>query len=493
MAGIVASTNRTRTGYVREVTPGVTPNNPAFREIIKTSFGMKTQPSRGRSKDVRSDGQSGGTFLTDAANAGGIGYEHKFGHFDDFLESAIKSRFNLKAVKDNAGVADSVITAVTASGKTYSVITGGQAFAIGGLVLASGFIAPGNNGLFRAGTGTNATTVAAPAQTLIDEAIPPGAAKLKCVGFEGASGDITATASGLASTALDFTTFNLQPGEWHYLGGTAAGNKFATAANRGWGRLQSVSANALVYDILPAGWSVDAGASKAIQIFIGDFAKNGTTIDSYTFENQQQDIAVPIYEYFRGDFVNGLTISLTGAKEIDIATEWIGMSGSAPVTARLAGATDIAAPVYGTMTANLNVGDLTEGGVSLIGGANCMSAGSIKIANNIAREPVVGGLGNSAINVGSLMVSGDIDTYLGDASILSKGINDTFSGFSFPTAYASGNREGYRFDVPAIKIIPTSDVPGGNQGRKVAGPYEAEPHPVLGYTISIGRFFYLPA
>jgi hypothetical protein len=36
--------------------------------------------------------------------------------------------------------------------------------------------------------------------------------------------------------ALDFTTFGMVVGEWHWIGGTAAGNKFATAP-RGWARV----------------------------------------------------------------------------------------------------------------------------------------------------------------------------------------------------------------------------------------------------------------
>jgi hypothetical protein len=149
-------------------------------------------------------------------------------------------------------------------------------------------------------------------------------------------------------------------------------------------------------------------------------------------------------------------------------------------------------PVFGTMTATSNVGDLTEGGVTLMGGVNCMSGGSIKIANNVSREPVVGPLGSAAINVGELMVSGSVDTYLADASIMAKGIANTLTSFTTFNGNAAGDKEGYRFDVPAIRITPDSAVPGKNQARKVSGPFEAEPHPTLGYTMSIGRFWLTP-
>lgn len=492
MSGVVASTNLTKTSRVREIVPGVTPNNPVWNEIIKTSFGLKTTPTRGRSKDVRSDGQAGGSFLLDAMNDGAVGAEHKFKHFDDYHESSIKGVWNNKAERDNNGTADSVITAVAASSDTYTVTDGVAIdFAPGMIVLASGFAQAANNLRFRAAASTNGTSVISP-NGRADEAAPPAAARLKAVGFEGEADDITATATGIASTLLDFTTFNMQIGEWHYFKGEASGNLFAATANRGRARVSNITAHAIDYDILPAGWQADAGTGKSIQVYFPDFVKNGTTVTSYSHESQQLGIATPLYEYFKGDFVNQASIQLTGAKEIDLSFEFVGMSGTAPVTSRFAGSADRTAPAYGTMTANLNVGDLFQNNVSLISGLNCMSQGSIKINNNINREPVVGGLGNCAIVVGSLTVSGEIETYLGDETILVQGITDTLSGFSFPTHYASGNREGYVWDVPAIKITPTSDIPGGNQGRKVAGPYEAEPHAVLGYTISICRYWYLP-
>jgi hypothetical protein len=333
------------------------------------------------------------------------------------------------------------------------------------------------------------------AQGLVSEPVPPAAARLRAVGFVGASGDITATATGLGSTTLNFTTLGLVVGEWHWIGGTAAGNKFATAP-RGWARLSVIAANALTYDILPTGWGVDAGAGKTIQVFFGDFLPNGTTspfFDSYSFERQQRDLAAINYEYFTGDFPNNMTISLAGGKEIDASIDWLGMSGTAMSTTRFAGSTDVVASTYGTLTASANVGDLIEGTVSLLTGANCMSGASIKIANNVSRDVVVGPLGSAAIIFGAFTVNGNIDTYLGDATILAKGPNDTLSAFSTMIGYSSGNREAYRVDVPAIRLTPDSDISGANQARKVSGPFEAEPHATLGYTISLGRFAYLPA
>lgn len=488
---IVASSNRTKTAYCPETTPGVTPANPVWTEIFVTQNGLKYTPVRGRSKDLRSDGQAAGTFLTDATQEGTIPMELKFKMWDWLLQMSLRNTFNNKAVRDNAGVADSVITAVAASTDAYTCTDDTIDFAVGMLTLAAGFGQSANNLLFRAAAGTSGTSVVSP-DGRADEAVPPAAAALYGVGFEGASGDITATASGLASTTLDLTTFNIQVGEWHYVWGVGAGNMFATAANRGWARVSVIAQHALTYDVLPAGWGADTGTGKTIQVFFGDFMANGTTIKTVSFERQQLDTAAVLYEYFNGDFANNLSFTVAGAKEIDMSADFIGLGGQAIGTTRFAGSTDVPATTYRTMTATANLGDIVEGGVSVMGGVNCLSQMTAKIANNVTRTPLPGPIGTAAINVGKLMVSGTADYYLGDGTILAKGINDTLSSLSWPVKYSDGNHEGYRFDCPATRLTPTSDIPGENTGRLVSGPWEAEPHPTLGYTMSVGRFRYLP-
>jgi hypothetical protein len=52
------------------------------------------------------------------------------------------------------------------------------------------------------------------------------------------------------STLLDFTTLGLVAGKWAKVGGTAAGDKFATAALNAWMRITAVAATALTFDNL---------------------------------------------------------------------------------------------------------------------------------------------------------------------------------------------------------------------------------------------------
>ncbi|TGV23899.1 hypothetical protein EN811_31160, partial [bacterium M00.F.Ca.ET.168.01.1.1] len=87
---------------------------------------------------------------------------------------------------------------------------------------------------------------------ITDEAAPAAAARMKVVGFQGSSGDITATSTGIGSTTLDFTTLGLTVGQWIKIGGIAAGEQFATAALNTFARITAIAANALTLDNLPA-------------------------------------------------------------------------------------------------------------------------------------------------------------------------------------------------------------------------------------------------
>jgi hypothetical protein len=498
MSGLVPSSNQTKQSYSRKSAAnyGVKPTNPVWQEFRNGTFGLKATPARGRTNDRRSDGQAGGTFVNDLENSGSIATELKFKHLDDLFEAAVKGVWAnqplIKVVTIDTEISDVSTTTLTVS-------AGGAAFKTGHLTRLLGFPTAGNNKLARVAS-SGATSIVYPAATFAAEAAAiPVDASVRVVGFQGASGDIVATTTGgnaFTSTLLDFTTLGngVADGRWILVGDGTAGNKFANAGCNGWARIAygGVTANRLSFDVVPSGFAADAGTAKTIAVFTGDYVKNGTTVYAFDWEGQQQGITTPLYEYFYDDIINNMTITWTGGKEITVSFDFVGNQADAIGAVRYAGSTDVVPPTYGTMTATTNVGDLTEGGVTLMGGVNCMSSGSIKIANNVSREAVVGPLGSAAVNVGELMGSGNIDTYLADGSIMAKGINNTLTSFTTFTGNNSGDKEGYRFDVPAIRVTPASDVPGKNQARKVAGPYEAEPHPTLGYTASIGRFWYTP-
>jgi len=487
----LASSNRSALGYVAESSFGVTPANPAIKAMRVTSHGLKPNVETVISGEIRADRQIADAILVGAGASGDIGVELSFNALDDFLEAAMGGTWSNTPTIVNATI-DTEISDVSAT--TLTVASGGAAFVTGMLTWMSGFATAGNNKLARVSSSTG-TSIVYPSSTFtVESAQIPVGARVRVVGFEGASGDIVAAASGLTSTTLDFTTLGLSVGEWVKIGGDTVGSQFATAALNGWARISAVAAHVLTFDVLPASWTTDSGTGKTVQVFMGDYLINGTVKRSFTFERQQQDTASTIYELFAGQFVDKLALSF---KAKSVITGQISVKGKAAAagTSRVSGASDVAAPTFDVMNASSNVGQIILNGTAIQSvGPNFVLEGSINIAANGIEAIPVGSLGPIDVVPGEFNVSGSLNTYLGDTTILSQLIANTAIGFQTKLGRADGNRESYVFDLPRIKWSSGgSDVGGKNQLRQTMANYQALRDPTKTYTMSAGRFWYLPA
>jgi hypothetical protein len=254
---------RTQIGIVEEVTIGTTPATPAFETLRVTVPNLNATKQTKISNELRSDRQITDRITVGFQSGGDIAQEVSYGAMDSLIRGGMQSEWVWAPVRDNNGTADSIITDVTATDVTVLATNGTQyrsgVFAVGHLVRTTGFTAAGNNGLRRAGAGTTGTVIKLAGGTI--DAAPAAAARAKAIGFEGASGDITATANGLGSTALDFTTLGLVVGMWLWIGGPIAGQAFATAACRGWARISAIARPSRADLRRAAGW-LDNGCGR---------------------------------------------------------------------------------------------------------------------------------------------------------------------------------------------------------------------------------------
>jgi len=483
-----ASSNRSKVSYVQEVTPGVTPANPAFKELRVTSNELVPQLTRVESNEIRVDRQVSDWILTQVASNGNIGLEMSFKAFDDMIEAAFQGTWLNKPVI-TVKTADTEISDVAAT--TITVASGGTNFKTGHLTMHSGFKTAANNGLFRV-TSSTGTTIVYPSSTFSVETDPiPVGAEVRVVGFQGASGDLKATVDGLSTTALDFTTFGLNVGEWVKIGGDTTATQFATAALNSLVRIGKVETKLLTFDIKPSGWTTDNGTSKTITVHTGDFLVNGSVQRSFTMERQQQDIVIPSYELFKGTQVNTFSINLQSSAILTGTMGLIGLSSTAGAT-RTSGATDIAAPAFGVLNTSSNMRNLAENGV-LVGGQTYITQFGFDINNNMEGESAIGYLSYIGIRNGEFSLGGSISVYMNDINLLNKVINDTETSFMFALGKNDGNRESYLFDAPRVKLEGSSSVSGKNQSRMFTGNYKALRHPTYNFTASCGRFWYLPA
>ncbi|AWK90348.1 phage tail tube protein [Azospirillum thermophilum] len=421
----MTSSNRVRLTGVAESVPGTTPANPRMRKQRVTSIGLTSKTDYEDSAELRDDRMNADPMAVGQTNGGQLAIEWHYPVPGSLLDAEIASAFCNDWVntpsRENDGTPASAIASVTAATQVVAVAAG-TAFAAGHLVLFSGFSAA-NNGVRKVTTGS-ATVPAFAASGLVDDAAPGAAARMKVVGAEGAAGDITATLTGLASTALDFTTLGLSVGQWVKIGGTAAGYRFDTDGCNVWARIIGIAAHALTLDNRPAaGWAVDAGAGKTIRLWFGDTIRNGVAIRSVSLERGYMGQTTPTYIVQAGMRVNTLEFGGAAKKPATGSVSFMGMgggSGTVSLDDTPDEAPDMAA--YPVMAFSANCGRIGVGG-SALGRPDWARSIKFTINNNLrARDALSDGdafsPGPVEIADGSCDVAVELDTFFGSSSLL---------------------------------------------------------------------------
>lgn len=458
-----------------------------LRTARYTGEGVTSRNTFLTSEEIRVDRQPSGTTLTDTEVVGPLNGYLVFRSSDELLGGVMAESWVTTPTRDNAGTADSVITAVTDTTDTFTVASGGAAFLAGMLIRTSGFTNAANNALFTVASSTATTVVVAGTPTLTDEAAPPANARITVVGVQGASADITATATGLSSTILDFTTMPCPVGSWIKIGGTATATKFDTAALNTWVRVIARTATTLTLDNRPATWGVDAGTGKTIRLWFSDYLRNGSTKRTWTYEKVFAGHTPDNYLVFDGVMMSGCTLTAQPGQQVSLTFETVGreprVSSTTPIDA-----SPIDASPSGIMNAVTDVALIAEGGV-LVTGPNYIQQFTFSVANNIMQGKAVSVFGSAVVELGQLEISGNLTTYCGDLAIWDKIKNNTAT--SITAVFAKDNNQ-YLFHVPVCRLRGDApSAPGTNQFSLINGSYVAEYNSSHIYTAQISRFEYV--
>lgn len=486
----MSDANRTQVGIVEEVVFGTTPANPVFETLRVTAVNLDVAKTTITSKELRADRKVTDRITTLLESAGDLPQEVSFGSADTLLRGAMLSEWTFAPVRQNVTGATTTISAASATALTVaaagSIFTNAGTYAIGHLVRTSGFAAAGNNALRRAGAGSSGTNIALAGGTI--DAAPALGARAKVIGLEGASGDLVATASGISSTALDFTTLGLAAGMWVWVGGPVVGQQFTIQPlNTGWARISIVAATLLTFDILPAGWGVDAGTGKTIRVYWGDYIREGTTRRSYSIEQQFQDLTVPTFELAKGMVPTQFELSAPTASILTCKTTFMGKIGQVPTTVRFTGATDAAAPTGDVFNTSSNVGTMLLNGAAISGG-NFVTALTLSIDNSGRRNNGLGSITSLDIRTGTAVITAKLSTYYGDPTILTMVRNSTAASYFLPITDPTVTTRAYLIDVPRLKFgggDPT--VAGLDTDRMLDTDFQALRHATLGYMLHIQR------
>jgi hypothetical protein len=394
-----------------------------MRKMRITGESLQFSPNYIDSEEIRDDRMMGDPIKAMQSSSGGINFEWSYPDDNSPLSEIIRSAFESVWVNTpqffNDGTADSVITDAGTVANTYAVVSGGAAVVTGHLVRATGFTNSANNQIFRAATGSG-TTVVGSALGLTAETAPPGTAKLKVVGFQGAAADITALVDGLGSTLLDFTTLGLPIGGWLKVGGTLDASTFAflvtagsVARSKAWARIVSVTANKITLDNLPTGWTTDSGTGKTIKVWFGDQIKNGVAPTTLTIERGFLGQTVPSYISNTGMQAGTFNLEAMSGDKIKGSVNLTGMGGGISTTPL--DAVPDAVTTGLVMAANANVGRLGVNGLQL-GAPNWAKGFTIQIENNLRVLDSVDSDAPVGVDDGECKATGKLSEYFGSAA-----------------------------------------------------------------------------
>lgn len=421
--------NVTGLSYAIELTPGVLPGTPIWVPLEPNSykdFGgqLKTiarnpiNPSRQRKKGVVVDLDASGGFVTDLTQS----------NLQEMLQGFFFADLRQKGVQNPTAVNAAV------SPDVYSVpATAG--FLVGGLIKGSGFANAANNA-------TNAITAITPNVSvgvadgaLVTEASPPAGAAIKVVGHVGAIGDLDIDNSGalpaMTSTALNFTTLGLIPGEWIFIGGDSAGVKFTNAANNGFKRIRKVAANRIDFDKSDLAMITEANTTSTVQLYFGRVLKNelGSLVKQRTFQLERQlgapDDASPSQvqsEYITGAVPNEATFNIPTADKLTLDLSFIAQTSEQRTgpTGVKTGTRQalVEADAFNTSSdfSRIRMAQVVAGSAAPLALFAFLTDLTISLNNNVSPNKAIGVLGSFSVTAGTFQVGGKLTAYFANVT-----------------------------------------------------------------------------
>ncbi len=479
--------NITGLRYAEEVqgTLGVLPGSPVWNPLEPNAYGefgpqvSMTQrnpitPSRQRKKGLVTD--------LDAT----AGFE------SDFVQESLYDLMQGFFFADWREKPSTEPTAVTGTGYTV----GGDAadYATNDLVFAEGFTNSGNNGL-KLVTGTTGTSVQCSGLTA--EGSPPSGAKITKVGAQATSGDVDVTVTSgvavLGSTTLDFTSLGIIPGEWVFIGGDSAASQFATAANNGFARVKTVTANAVTLDRQPGTMVTDAGTGKTIQLFLGHVIKNESDPSLIKTRSYQMERSLSTggFEYVLGAVANTLEIKVSTADKVTVDLGFVGIDAEQRTAGE--GAKSGSRPDVPEQDAFNSSSDfsrlrmLNEDTAATL--FTYLTKLTVTINNGITPSKSIGTLGAFDVTAGDFVAAGSVTAYYTSVeAVQAVRANDDIS---LDFAMVKGNA-GWLFDIPLISLGDGRANVEKDTEIKLPLTIEGAEHPVLHHTMLACSFTYLP-
>lgn len=380
-------------------------------------------------------------------------------------------------------VTDLVITTLEAlATQAADEVTISQTVVAGDIIRAEGFSNAGNNGFHVVDAGPTGLVIPV-TSNLVDEAAPPGTAAIHHVGRRAATSDLVAavTPSRITSTALDFRTLDLEPGDWVKVSGSGG---TWPAGNNIWARVLSVTQNALTFDIA-TGWVADAGTGTTVDLYFGERLKNGVQRRSETLQITYEDQDPVLRQYLRGFLVDQAVITAGTQAIVEAEFTYVGMSAEFKDDGPLSGETVFESGPVRVLNSSSNVARLARGGVVITGG-NFVTELSFTVNNNLRRKNAVSFIGAADIGAGEFGVTGSLAAYFDDKTIAEAVVQN--SETSVDARFEDGAGHLLVIDAPRIKYSEgLPEIAGKNEDVMINANFQAIRDLTFGYTLKLVR------
>lgn len=382
-------------------------------------------------------------------------------------------------------------TGFTVTGGTPSDVKAGD------ILFARGFDNGANNGLFVVSGVSGSDISVTSTGTMVGET-GGDAASLYLVGHQFEEGDLAVDNNGnLITTTFDLTTLGLVRGQAVFVGGLTESSAFATSADHGLARVQSISANLLTLDKRQQAYSADDGDGKTIQLFYGWFLRN-VPLDHEKFKEHyyQFELAYPGlmdgdttgYEYATGNLINTLELSLPLSDKSTMSVETFGKDVEDITETRKNWTihSPLFTEAYSTTSdfMRLRIQNVDETGLTTL-----LKEATLNINNNAGGENVLGKLGPEFVNYGNFDITLETTAVFTNAAAVSKIRNNCTVTADFCIV---NNDAGFYFDIPAMTLGDGSRDFAVNEKIKITLNSNAFGDTSLGYTLSQTFFPYLP-
>lgn len=426
--------NQTGLAYTEEDSLGVTGSNTWY-ELKPNSYAdfggnlTTVAPDPINSSRSREFGVA-----VDVDAAGGFNHNMDFFSLRDILQGVFYADTRAKGRQTS--------TAVVLSGGSndeYQVAST-TGFLVGSLVKGAGFTDSANNGVNEVLAVTTDTDIQVAEGTLVADGSPATGNEVIVVGFVGEAGDLDVDASGdlpiITSSSLDFTTLELVPGQWIFIGNGTTGEEFANAENNGFARVRSVTANALTLDKSVQTMVTETSATETVHIYFGDVLRNEDKDlqrrRTYTVERllgAPESSASSDFqsEHLLGALANTLTIEIPIANLIN----WdIGFLATNHVirdtTANGEGIIQSNVQSLGESSVFNTSSDFSRIKMTVVDSTNSnptplfgfVTSITLNINNNASLNKAIGTFGAFEVTAGNFQVTGSVNAYFSDVAAM---------------------------------------------------------------------------